>query len=332
MGRRGGPASCDLSVIIVSRNTRELLRRCLVSVERSLAGSGWDWETIVVDNASTDGTAALVREAFPHVRLIESGGNRGFAAANNRGLREARGRAFLLLNPDAEAVGNALPALLRELEADPALGLLGPALRRPDGTPEESRRRFPTRLTPFLESTLIQRYWRDNRPLRRYYLADRPAGRRQDVDWLVGACLLARRAAVERAGGLDEAFFMYSEDLEWCARLRRDGWRIAYEPAATVIHHGGASSAQAAARRHIDFNTSKVLFYRRRYGRLFGEGRRAFLLLTYAVQFGQEGAKWLLGHKRPLRRQRLATYLRVLRSRLRLAACGLQNGRNEGSQ
>ena len=119
---------------------------------------------------------------------------------------------------------------------------------------------------------------------------------------------------------------MYSEELDWCVRLRQGGWRIAFEPAAVVTHHAGASSAQAVPRRHIDFNTSKVLFYRRRYGDPFGEVLRAFLLLTYVVQGAQEGAKWLLGHKRPLRRQRLDAYALVLRSGMRSADRGMRNG------
>lgn len=312
-----GPATLDLSVVVVSRDTRDLLRRCLASVAASLAGSGLTWEALVVDNASTDGTPTMIRAEFPEVRLIESGANRGFAAGNNLGLREARGRALLLLNPDAEAVGDAIPALLRALDADPALGVVGPALRYPDGARQESRRRAPTPLTPFLESTLVQHYWRANRVLDRHYVADRPADRPQDVDWLYGACLLVRREAVADAGGLDESFFMYSEELEWCLRLRRAGWRIAYRPEATVVHHEGASSGQAVPRRHIDFNASKVLFYRRRYGAAFGEALRAFLLLTYVVQLAQEASKWALGHKRPLRASRVAAYLAVLRSGLR---------------
>ena len=138
------PRSLDLSVILVSRNTRELTLRCLASVEASLAGAGISWEAIVVDNASADGTVAAVRQAFPDVRVIESGGNRGFGAGNNLGLAEARGGAMLLLNPDTEVVGDAIPRLLAELDADPALGIIGPALRYPDGTAQESRRRFPT--------------------------------------------------------------------------------------------------------------------------------------------------------------------------------------------
>ena len=262
---------------------------------------------------------AAVREHFPDVRVIESGGNRGFSIGNNLGIAEARGRAVLLLNPDTEVVGDAIPRLLDLLWSDPAIGIVGPALRYPDGTPQSSRRRFPTRLTAFLESTLLQQYWQDNPVRGRYLLTDRPDDLRQDVDWLNGACLLVRQSLLAQLGGFDEGYFMYSEELDLCERARRAGWRVVFEPAATVIHHEGASSAQAVPRRHIDFNTSKVRYYRRRYGRWFGEALRTFLLITYVAQIVQEAAKWLLGHKRPLRRQRIGAHLTVLRSGLRLS-------------
>jgi GT2 family glycosyltransferase len=316
----------DLSVVIVSRNTRELTLRGVASVGESLAGAGYSWEVILVDNDSGDGTVEAVREGFPAVRVIESGGNRGFSAGNNLGIAEAQGRAMLLLNPDAEAVGDAIPRLLDGLLADPGVGIVGPALRYPDGSPQSSRRRFPTRLTAFLESTIVQQYWRGNRVLDRYFINDRPDDARQEVDWLNGACLLVRGEVLERIGGFDEGYFMYSEELDLCERARAAGWRVVYDPAATVIHHEGASSAQAVPRRHIDFNTSKVRYYGRRYGRAFGEVLRGFLLLTYVVQIGQEGAKWVLGHKRALRRQRIGAYLAVLRSGLRLTESYYRSG------
>jgi len=322
---RHAPA-LDLSIVIVSRDTRELTLGCLAAVTRSLADAGICWEIILVDNASHDGTVAAVRVAYPATRVIEAGGNRGFAVGNNLGLREAAGRAILLLNPDTEPVGDALPRLLDALQADPALGAVGPMLRYPDGSPQEARRRFPTRLTPFFESTIVQGYWRRNRILDRYYLADRPPDQVQDVDWLYGACLLVRREALAGSGGFDEGFFMYSEELDLCARIRQGGWRIGYLPTATVIHHEGASSAQAVPRRQINFNTSKVRFYRRRFGPFFGEMLRAFLLLTFAIQLVQEGGKWLLGHKRPLRRQRVAAHAQVLRSGLRPTGDHLRAG------
>jgi GT2 family glycosyltransferase len=309
----------DLSVVVVSRNTRELTLRCLASVGASLVGEEYSWEVILVDNASGDGTVEAVREGFPEVRVIAAGGNRGFSAGNNLGIAAARGRSVLLLNPDAEAVGDAIPRLLDGLLTDPGVGIVGPALRYPDGSPQPSRRRFPTRLTAFLESTIVQQYWRGNRVLDRYFVNDRPEEARQEVDWLNGACLLVRGEVLERIGGFDEGYFMYSEELDLCERARAAGWRVVYDPTVTVIHHEGASSAQAVPRRHIDFNTSKVRYYRRRYGRLFGEALRLFLLLTYVVQIGQEGAKWLVGHKRALRRQRIGAYLAVLRSGLRLS-------------
>ena len=213
----------DLSIVIVSRNTRELTLGCLAAVTRSLAGAGVTWEVILVDNASGDGTVAAVRAAYPATRVIEAGGNRGFAIGNNLGLREAAGRAILLLNPDTEPVGDAIPRLLDALQSDPALGAIGPTLRYPDGSPQEARRRFPTRLTPFVESTIVQGYWRHNRILDRYYMADRPADQMQDVDWLYGACLLVRREALLGSGGFDEGFFMYSEELDLCAR-HPGGW------------------------------------------------------------------------------------------------------------
>ena len=307
----------DLSIVIVSRDTRDLTLGCLAAVSRSLAGAGVTWEVILVDNDSQDGTVVAVRAAYPATRVIEAGGNRGFAVGNNLGLREAAGRAILLLNPDTEPVGDALPCLLDALHADPALGAIGPTLRYPGGSLQEARRRFPTHLTPFVEGTIVQGYWRRNQILDRYYLADRPADRAQDVDWLYGACLLVRREALAGSGGFDEGFFMYSEELDLCARIRAAGWRIGYLPTATVIHHEGASSAQAVPRRQINFNTSKVRFYRRRYGPLFGEILRGFLLLTFVIQLLQEGGKWLLGHKRSLRRQRVAAHLLALRSGLR---------------
>lgn len=313
----GRPPTLDLSIVIVSRDTRDLTLGCLAAVARSLDGAGIDWETILVDNDSRDGTVAAVRMAYPAVRVIEAGGNRGFAVGNNLGLSEARGRALLLLNPDTEPIGAALPQLLAALQADPALGIIGPRLRYPDGTPQEARRRFPTRLTPFVESTVVQGYWRRNRILDRYYLADRPADRQQDVDWLYGACLLIRREALAASGGFDEGFFMYSEELDLCARIRAQGWRVGFLPSATVIHHEGASSGQAVPLRQIHFNTSKIRFYRRRYGTIYGELLRLFLLLTFLYQLGLEAAKWLLGHKRPLRRQRIGAHLAVLRSGLR---------------
>lgn len=313
------PPTLDVSVVIVSYRSRALLGECLDSVRASLAASGLAGEVVVVENGSPDGTAELVREQYPWVRLVVNAENRGFAAAANQGMRLARGRVIVLLNPDTRVIGDALGRLVRFLERHPTVGVAGPRLRFPDGRTQPSRRRFPTLLTGFLESTLVQDYWRANRVLARYYVADRSEDELQEVDWLVGACLAIRREALRSVGLLDERFFLYSEEVEWFWRLRRAGWRVVYLPDAEVVHVEGASSEPESAFRQVAFDTAKVQLYRRLHGPLAAELLRAFLLATYLVRLGRESAKWLLGHKRSLRWRRMVRDWHALRSLLRPA-------------
>lgn len=305
----------DLSVIIVNWNVRDLLRRCLQSVLANPPTCRR--EIIVVDNGSSDGSAEMVRTEFPQVRLIAHPDNRGFTAANNQGMAMARGRYVLLLNPDTEVVGTALMTMTAFADAHPDVGIVGPQLLNPDGSVQSSRRRFPTLATALFESTWLQPY-APRRLLEHYYVLDRPDDRVQDVDWVTGAALMARREAVEQVGPLDEGFFMYSEELDWCRRFREAGWRVAYLPTARIVHYIGKSSEQVLPARHIHFQTSKVRYFRKYYGPVVAEMLRLFLLANYLWQLGLEGAKWLLGHKRPLRAERIAAYRQVLRSGLRL--------------
>lgn len=301
----------DLTTIIVSWNVRDLLRRCLYSI------SNGQPEIIVIDNASTDGSPDMVRDEFPHAHLITNEQNRGFAAANNQGLARSRGRYLLLLNPDTEVVGDALATMVRYLEDHARVGALGPQLCYPDGSLQPSRRRFPTMATALVESTVVQQWWADNRILRRYYMQDTDDDVVQPVDWLVGACLLVRREAYEQVGGLDEGFFMYSEELDWCKRIKDAGWEVVYLPTATVIHHEGKSSEQVVPARHIRFQSSKVRYFGKHHGAFQAEALRWFLLATYVYQVAREGLKWLVGHKRALRAERVRAYRQVLRSGLR---------------
>lgn len=303
----------DLSLVIVSWNVRDLLRRCLCSI---LADLTCKLEAIVVDNASTDGSAAMVRDEFPSVRLIAGDTNLGYPGGNNVGLRMAQGRYLMILNPDTEVCPGALAAMVAYADAHPDVGVVGPQLLNPDGSVQSSRRRFPTFATALFESTWLQPL-APRSMLERYYVLDRPDDMTLDVDWVDGAALMARRAAVEQVGLLDEGFFMYSEELDWCRRFRQAGWRVVYLPEAKIVHHRGKSSDQVVAARHIYFNTSKVRYFRKYHGVLAAETLRLFLLSNYVWQLGLEGAKWLIGHKRPLRAQRLAAYRQVLQSGLR---------------
>jgi hypothetical protein len=200
------------------------------------------------------------------------------------------------------------------MEANPEVGALGPQLRYPDGTLQSSRRRFPTLATAFLESTVLQQWWTDNRTLRRYYMADTSNDAIQAVDWVVGACMMVRRDVYEQVGGLDEGFFMYSEELDWCRRIKDAGWSVVYLPTAKVIHHEGKSSEQVVAARQIHFQCSKVRYFRKHHGALQAEMVRWFLLATTLFQLIREGLKWLAGHKRSLRAERVKAYASVLRS------------------
>jgi N-acetylglucosaminyl-diphospho-decaprenol L-rhamnosyltransferase len=304
--------SPDISIIILSWNVRDLLRQCL----GSLPATGPPCEVIVVDAASADGTPAMLQAEFPWVRLLASRENLGYTRGNNLGMAQAAGRYLFILNPDTQILGDALAVMLAYMNAHPRVGVVGPQLVSADGRPQSTRRRFPSLATAFFESTWLQAL-APRSLLRRYYAQDLPAGEPAAVDWVVGAALFVRKEAYQQVGGLDEGFFMYSEELDWLRRMKAAGWQVVHLPAARVVHHEAGSSAQVPAATHIRFNTSKVRYFRKYHGRLAAEALRGFLLGSFALQLVVEAVKGALGHKRPLRWQRVATYGQVLRSRLR---------------
>lgn len=305
----------DLSVIIVNWNVRDLLRECLRSIERG--PGGLRLEVIVVDSASSDGSVAMVANEFPWVVLLPQAENVGFPRGNNIGLYRAKGRYLLLLNPDTEVIGDALPKMVAFLRADPTIGALGPQLLNPDGTIQSSRRRFPTLVTGFIESTWLEGY--APQVVRQYRALDLPDDAIADVDWVVGACIMVPQTVYETVGGMDEAYFMYSEELDWCRRIKSAGGRVVYYPLAQVKHYYGKSSEQAITSRHIHFQRAKLRYFRKYHGRLAAALLRSFLLLNYIIQVIVEGGKGLVGHKPELRRQRVRAYLDVIRSGLRPA-------------
>jgi GT2 family glycosyltransferase len=318
------------TVVVVSYNVCNLLVRCLASV---FASEGANLaEVLVVDNDSQDGSADAVRSSFPDARLIANPSNRGFGAANNLALAMASGDQVLLINPDAELEPGALDRLTRVLWSEPEIAVVGPRLRYADGTQQSSRRRFPTPLTALLESTLVQQCWPNNPVARRYYAADRSDDLQQDVDWLVGACWLVRRAAFESMGGFDERFFMYSEELDWCRRARAAGWRVVYCPGATVVHREGKSSEQHLGRRARNFQESKSRYFEKYYGFGAGIALRVVLLAFTLVELTRETIKLAVGHRPELRRSRtsaLADLARDQADRL-LDRCGARRQLDRG--
>jgi GT2 family glycosyltransferase len=309
----GKEQALTLSIIIVSWNVRELLAQCLHSI--GAHRSELALEAIVVDSASSDGTPEMVREQFPWVRLEACPDNVGFPRGNNIGLGLARGQYILLLNPDTVVVGDALQTLVAYLQANEGVGVVGPQLLNGDGSVQSSRRRFPTVALGFLESTWLEPYAPASM-LRRYYVLDRPDDQVLEVDWVTGAALMTRREVVEEVGGLDEAYFMYFEEPDFCRRVKRAGWRVVYVPQAQVVHYVGKSSEQAVTARHINFHRAKLRYYRKYHGALLAFVMRLYFLLSYLYQLLLELAKALVGHKRALRMQRVRSYWQVLKSGL----------------
>ena len=306
----------DLSIVIVSWNVCDFLRSCLSSVpvdQRDLV-----IEVIVVDSASEDGSAQMIRDEFPWVRLVSCSENVGFPKGNNIGMRDATGRFLLLLNPDTEIIGDALSRMVTYLEENVEVGIVGAQLLDSDGSIQSSRRRFPSIATALFESTWLQPY-APKKMMRHYFAEDLPVDSPVEVDWLVGACLMARKEVVDQVGLMDEAFFMYSEELDWCRRIKEQGWRIVYLPQAQIIHHVGRSSEQAVTERHINFQRAKLRYFRKYHGRFPTMLIRAILLLNYVWQLALELGKGILGNQRSLRRQRAGAYWRVLRSGLKPA-------------
>lgn len=303
-----------VSAIVVSFNVAKLLRTCLESLEAERAAGYLD-EIIVIDSSSTDGSVRLVQDRFPDV-CLQVVPNRGFGSAVNTGLALAASNAIFILNPDTVVCQGAVSRLSRALYSASNIGLVGPRLRYPDGTDQSSRRRFPTAWTPAFESTVFEEWFPANRWVRHYRMLDQPDQQAGPVDWLVGAALMVRNDVVQQVGGFDESFWLYGEELEWCHRIRRHGWEIHYVPGATVIHHEAGSTSQDQLASRLEFDRGRVRAQRAIHGPRAARRTARMLKLNFAIQLLREGLKWIAGHRRELRRQRVARYWTLLRSDL----------------
>ena len=312
----------DLSIIIVSWNVRELLDKCLVSLQQSRRAirpglrDEFSLEIIVVDSASEDGSAEMLRENHPTVVLLPQKENVGFTRGNNIGLARARGAFLLLLNPDTEVNRDALAIMLDYMNQHPRVGILGPHTLNSDGSHQSTRRRFPTLLTGIFESTWLSA-WAPPAVERDYRMLDTRDDDILQADWVQGSALLLRREVYEGIGGLDEGFTMYSEELDYCRRAKSAGWQVAYHGGAHITHHGGKSSEQTGALKQIHFQSSKLRYFRKHHGYGHYLILRAILLLQFSWQLCLESAKGALGHKRNLRAQRVRIYWQVLRTGLK---------------
>lgn len=280
-GSPRGPSVPDLSIVIVSWNTRELLRSCLESIGASAGGV--EIETRVVDNGSEDGTADMVEADFPDIHLIRNDDNRGFAAANNQALRMARGRYLLLLNPDTEVEPDALRIALDAAEEWGTT--VAARLLNPDGTLQHSCFRFPTLWVDFVEAVylhhLIPRRIRGRLLLGGYW----PHDEVREVDWALGAFLLLSREALEAAGLIPEEYPLFGEDMAWCWRLGQAGYPVRYCPEARVVHYGNQSAGQQPPPWRIErTHATKRIFLRERFGPFRALLHRWVDVLGYAIR------------------------------------------------
>jgi GT2 family glycosyltransferase len=269
-----------VSVVIVSFEVRECLRRCLTA----LGEAGGALDVWVVDNASSDGSADMVAEEFPAVRLLRHERNLGFAVAANRALREGQRDYALLLNPDAELRAAALERLVRFLDLHPHAAVVAPRLLGSDGRPQRSAWSFPQ-----LTSTLLRLVGAPRRRPGPSDVGGDGEATPRSVDWVSGACVLVRRTAMAQVGLLDEAFFLYGEDVDWCRRFWNAGWSVWLDPSITAVHLGGQSAARLK-RAGVDLWTlhsgrNDYLYFRKH------RGARAAALIT-AVDCLSSALRW----------------------------------------
>jgi N-acetylglucosaminyl-diphospho-decaprenol L-rhamnosyltransferase len=299
----------DLSVVIVSYNTRELLRQCLASVI-STVSFPCRYEVLVVDNASDDGSATMVREAFPAATLLVNPENRGFAAASNQGLVRSTGRHVILLNPDTVVSEGAIGRMLQFLNEVHGVGVVGPKLVFPDGAFQHSAFAFPTLSMIFLDFFPLNHRLVNSRLNGRYPRSLYERGEPFPIDHPLGAGLMVRRETIEDVGLLDEGFFMYCEEIDWCMRIKRAGWSIYCLPLAEIVHYVGQSTGQFREEMFVELHRSRYRLYRKHYA--VGFQRLARWLVLLGVGWLSWEARWAARRHR-IDRVALQTRLRAYR-------------------
>ena len=281
----------DVAVVVVTYNALPWLEPCLASVER--------YETVVVDHGSTDGTLELVRERFPRVRVLERE-NRGLAAGWNAGIAETSSRFVLLLNADAWAVDDAVERIAAFADAHPRAAVVGPRLSNLDGSLQRSARGFPTLWRLATEYLFLRKLAPRSAALNALYAGGFAHDEAREIDWVMGAVLLVRRAAVEEVGPADESFFLFSEETDWCYRFRAAGWEVWFDPGSEFQHVGAASHG---GRMYVENLRGQLRFLAKHRGPAEAERARRLLLLGVRLRTVvfprrraadyREAARWL---------------------------------------
>ncbi|HET6455973.1 MAG TPA: glycosyltransferase family 2 protein [Armatimonadota bacterium] len=285
----------DLSIAIPSWNTSDLLDQCLTSIKASTAGL--NYEIIVVDNASTDGSPEMVEEKHPDVMLIRNRVNLGFASACNAAFKRSTGRYFCLLNSDTIVLKDSLAHFFEFMESHPDAGAAGCKLLNGDGTLQRSCSCFPSVMTELFDALYLSKLFPRNRVFGCYSMSYWDFDDVREVDFVGGSCMMVRREAVEEVGLLDETYFMYTEEADWCYRMWDSGWKVYYYPGAQIIHLGGESAKRFGDDMRLYLYLSRNKFIRKYKGRMAAFVHRGIIITGALGRLAAYGIKRLIGRR-----------------------------------
>lgn len=263
----------DISIIIVSWNAKDFVDKCLTSIYDN--PTACTIETIVVDNASTDGVPDMVKEKYPQVCLIQNAENLGFAKANNIGIENSKGKYLCLINSDAVVLDNCLDLMVNFMNDHPQIGVLGPKVLNSDGSLQPSCREFPTFWKNLCRAFALDKLFPKSKIFGGYYMMNWSHDTVKEIDYLSGCFMMVRRSAIDQTGLLDINFFFYAEDMDWCKRFWETGWQVIYFPKAKAIHHGGSSSDRNPIDYYIQLTNANLTYYSKHHGNI---GKMTFIM------------------------------------------------------
>jgi GT2 family glycosyltransferase len=295
----------DFSIVVVSWNAKRFLQECLQSMRAEIDPART--EIILVDNASNDGSWEMVQECFPEVKSIRNPVNVGFARASNLGMRQSEGRYVCLVNSDVKLLNGCLDRLGNYLDQNPRVGMVGPQIVGSDGQVQRSYMGFPTLWNTLCAALALPSIFPRSALVGGWMLNHRSFDCAQTIDVLNGMFVMVRREALADVGMLDEGFFMYAEDMDWCRRFWSAGWEIAFCPDARAIHYGGASSANAPVRFYVEMNRSFLRYFTKHHGWLGRQAIRGIIALHQVLRVAGNASLYIL---RPTRRVHLSFKIR----------------------
>jgi GT2 family glycosyltransferase len=295
-------------VIIVSWNAKAYLLKCLDSVFRQTTGTSHSTEIIVVDNASTDGSPEAVAANYPSVKLVVNDANYGFARANNIGLRASTGEYLLLVNSDVVVSPDCFSKCIRYLDEHPEIGMLGPRIIGTDGRIQRSCMSYPSIWNALCRALGLDSLFPRSQLFGSYLLTYWNHEDTRDVEVINGCFWIIRRSAMDQVGMLDERFFIYGEDIDWCMRFNASGWKVVFFSEAEALHYGGASSANAPLRFQIEMQRANLQYWKKHHSALQVAAYLAICTLHHSLRIVAEGVAY------PLRRDRTTSGYKITRS------------------